>query len=414
MSTDVKSVRKKRNSPGENPSAPAPEGDHRKRRRNRTTQSCLNCHTSKRMCDRKRPCGRCTQLGLTGLCVYEVDDPSQRNDGQDESSQLRKRVAELEGVIRELKNKPHPRWIQSSSTPSEEFEKWHARAQLHPKSGGSSTESHEKSDATKEASKSNSNEEFSSKESAGDPSQQDYCSAFPRSSLPTPALTFDLPSPLSSPQSVIMTPTDEYSHSYSTITNDHQAPGDLEFASMFISYPGLMGCSDSLAQVDRVLRGDSLNDTPHESCLAKQSNIRTSDGHCGCLYEATNYTAILELSLRLRKAADVLSRSSNHRLTSRVCVLSQRITDLDHFAKITLTSMPTTPNESLHSGTSANLATHSAVAPFSVNSCLPAPVPSSTISPQSLHGLRPWDIISSVSDPSCDDSFMSWEPPRRG
>ena len=60
-------------------------GDHRKRRRNRTTQSCMNCHTSKRMvltpttwppsrasslnhstpqCDRKRPCGRCTQLGL--------------------------------------------------------------------------------------------------------------------------------------------------------------------------------------------------------------------------------------------------------------------------------------------------------------------------------------------------------------
>jgi hypothetical protein len=27
----------------------SPDGDHRKRRRNRTTQSCLNCHTSKRM-----------------------------------------------------------------------------------------------------------------------------------------------------------------------------------------------------------------------------------------------------------------------------------------------------------------------------------------------------------------------------
>lgn len=31
------------------PSNPAPPGDHRKRRRNRTTQSCLNCHASKRM-----------------------------------------------------------------------------------------------------------------------------------------------------------------------------------------------------------------------------------------------------------------------------------------------------------------------------------------------------------------------------
>ncbi len=55
-------------------------------RRNRTTQSCLNCHTSKRMvsgtylawrttncshlyqCDRKRPaCARCTQLGLVSV-----------------------------------------------------------------------------------------------------------------------------------------------------------------------------------------------------------------------------------------------------------------------------------------------------------------------------------------------------------
>jgi hypothetical protein len=41
-------------------------------------------------------------LSQTGLCVYEVDDPSQRSDVQDESSRLRQRVAELEGVIREV------------------------------------------------------------------------------------------------------------------------------------------------------------------------------------------------------------------------------------------------------------------------------------------------------------------------
>ncbi|KAH9053282.1 hypothetical protein EDB87DRAFT_244229 [Lactarius vividus] len=52
----------------------------------RTTQSCLNCHTSKRMvypptvsfgliphpsfqCDRKRPCGRCIQLGIVSACT---------------------------------------------------------------------------------------------------------------------------------------------------------------------------------------------------------------------------------------------------------------------------------------------------------------------------------------------------------
>ena len=58
------------------------------RRRNRTTQSCLNCHTSKRkvcsealilyesdlmssvsQCDRKRPCQRCIQLGLASVII---------------------------------------------------------------------------------------------------------------------------------------------------------------------------------------------------------------------------------------------------------------------------------------------------------------------------------------------------------
>jgi hypothetical protein len=63
--------------------------DHRKRKRNRTIRSCVPCHNHKRkvgtytplclikltsQCDRKRPCGRCTALGLTGSCVYEVDE----------------------------------------------------------------------------------------------------------------------------------------------------------------------------------------------------------------------------------------------------------------------------------------------------------------------------------------------------
>ncbi|KAI6044924.1 hypothetical protein EDC04DRAFT_2640703 [Pisolithus marmoratus] len=77
--------------------------DHRKRRRNRTTQSCLNCHTSKRKCDRKRPCQRCIQLGLTGLCVYEIDDPALR-----------------------YVCKPHPRWADASA--GDPSDRWHSRA----------------------------------------------------------------------------------------------------------------------------------------------------------------------------------------------------------------------------------------------------------------------------------------------
>ncbi|KAF7376200.1 hypothetical protein MSAN_00035100 [Mycena sanguinolenta] len=116
--------------------------DHRKRRRNRTTQSCLNCHTTKRMCDRKRPCSRCTQLGLTGLCVYEVDNPSGKSKDQDERSRLQTRIAELEGVIRKLKNKPHPRGgasetnllnsaVRSPASPSPS----NSNAALHPPIG---------------------------------------------------------------------------------------------------------------------------------------------------------------------------------------------------------------------------------------------------------------------------------------
>ncbi|KAF8171556.1 hypothetical protein K438DRAFT_1612962, partial [Mycena galopus ATCC 62051] len=72
--------------------------------RHRTTQSCLNCHTSKRKCDRKRPCQRCVQLGLTGLCVYEIDDPALRDDPTvDENTRLRNRIAELESLVREVR-----------------------------------------------------------------------------------------------------------------------------------------------------------------------------------------------------------------------------------------------------------------------------------------------------------------------
>ncbi|KNZ72030.1 Heme-responsive zinc finger transcription factor HAP1 [Termitomyces sp. J132] len=103
--------------------------DHRKRRRNRTTQSCLNCHTSKRKCDRKRPCQRCIQLGLTGLCVYEIDDPALRDDPSlDENTRLKNRIAELESLVRELRGKPHPRWADSSFRDGDPNEKWHSRA----------------------------------------------------------------------------------------------------------------------------------------------------------------------------------------------------------------------------------------------------------------------------------------------
>ncbi|KAF6747864.1 hypothetical protein DFP72DRAFT_918537, partial [Ephemerocybe angulata] len=98
--------------------------DHRKRRRNRTTQSCLNCHTSKRKCDRKRPCQRCIQLGLTGLCVYEIDDPALRDD----PSELESLVRELRALLTKHQGKPHPRWADTNFRDGDPNEKWHSRA----------------------------------------------------------------------------------------------------------------------------------------------------------------------------------------------------------------------------------------------------------------------------------------------
>ncbi|KZT03745.1 uncharacterized protein LAESUDRAFT_323764 [Laetiporus sulphureus 93-53] len=106
----------------------SPDVDHRRRPRNRPTQSCFNCHTSKRKCDRKRPCSRCIQLGLTGLCVYEIDDPALRdNPNIDENIRLRNRIAELETVLREIRGKPHPRWVEPSYRGGDAREKWHSR-----------------------------------------------------------------------------------------------------------------------------------------------------------------------------------------------------------------------------------------------------------------------------------------------
>ncbi|KAF9227399.1 hypothetical protein BS17DRAFT_775416 [Gyrodon lividus] len=430
MSTEVKAIRKKRTASETIPSNPAPEGDHRKRRRNRTTQSCLNCHTSKRMCDRKRPCGRCTQLGLTGLCVYEVDDPSQRSGAQDESSRLRKRVAELEGVIRELKNKPHPRWVQSGSSPGEEFEKWHARAQSRPASEDSSTESRNQSGPCS-PSPSDVNADSTAEPSGKQPphahnqslQQGNPPSPFPTSSIDSSASNsaapwspyFDILLPLSTPESAIMTPTDEYSRTQVMVAGEQQLSRDLDFASIFMSYPGLMGCDEGRRH--GILPTDALNEQYDDPCLPKHNHGRFVDSHCGCLNEVASYNVVLELSLRLRKAANVLSRSANHRFHSG-CLLHQGIAELDTLATTTLGNMTTSPNDLGHVPTRsrANTAPSGTISQgFPTNGCVPT-ISVPTVSPQPLDGLRPWDIMSSLSDSSsaCDDSFMSWEPSRRG
>ncbi|KAJ7073244.1 hypothetical protein B0H15DRAFT_65404 [Mycena belliarum] len=229
---------------------PTTDGDHRKRRRNRTTQSCLNCHTTKRMCDRKRPCSRCSQLGLSGNCVYEVDDPK-RQAQPDESARLINRIAELEGVIRELKNKPHPRWLAEQDRPA-------FGSDSHP----------------------------SPPSSAGPPTPKAPIWAFPSS------------------------PRNSGSQSPSQITGPTSLYGSDSLESLFSAYTGL---------------------TDH--IVLRRSGI------CGCLNETVCYNVVLELSIRLRKAADVMARSPSHSINSS-CALQSYIMELDTFVKDSLLSVP--------------------------------------------------------------------------
>ena len=53
--------------------------------------------------------------------------------------------------------------------------------------------------------------------------------------------------------------------------------------------------------------------------------------HCGCLNDPATYNAILELSLRLRKAADILGRSTHHAPGTSNCLINQNIVELDRF-----------------------------------------------------------------------------------
>ncbi|KAJ7187842.1 hypothetical protein C8R46DRAFT_1340777 [Mycena filopes] len=283
-------------SPKSKPKVESPtDGDHRKRRRNRTTQACLNCHATKRMCDRKRPCSRCSQLGLTGNCVYEVDDPS-RQGKQDEESRMKSRIAELEGVIREMKNKPHPRWLAEKGS----------------KTTGAAEEIH-----------------FALHASEGYSPPNGLPWAFPAA---PPLANF----PASVP------PTTQFS---------------------FVAHE----------------RRDSV-----ESLLSMCSSEHTIYSRrgspaapCGCLAEAECYNAGLELSIRLRRAAEALARSQSH-ASNPHCALAALVSELDVLVKDSLLN--------------------------AVPGALDPPYPH-------IPAPFPWDLDNMAGTPFYDD-YLSWLPSR--
>ncbi|KAK0241493.1 hypothetical protein EDD85DRAFT_819124 [Armillaria nabsnona] len=362
-------------------SKPDSDVDHRKRRRNRTTQSCLNCHTSKRMCDRKRPaCARCTQLGLTGLCVYEVDDPNQRSDTQDESSRLLKRVAELEGVIRELKNKPHPRWLQPGCQ------------QMAPEAENSSQDPVPHDSTASYSSRPSSSAPMKHPASPTSPTSPTYppTGGLRIDSSPSSQSSCFSASPISTP-SPIATPIDEFSCSPVAIGSSD----GLDLVSMFMSYPDMIPTDDALARQNL----DHLQ--------------KTNSGHCGCLHEGANYRALLELSLRLRKAADVLARSPRHHLGSN-CSLQRRVSELDAHASSSLGDVSCPPDDTDTAVNGCDQPRHSFGTHTNIYDpmTVQAAIPPSAIAPLALHDMRPWDSFVSDMHMAVDDPMMNWEPRR--
>ena len=102
-----------------------------------------------------------------------------------------------------------------------------------------------------------------------------------------------------------------------TVADDQHLTNDVDLAYLFMSYPDLLASDQGPGIVD--------------PCSVKYHHGQILDGHCGCLNEAASYSVVLELSLRLRKAADILSHSANHRFNN-ACPLNQRIVNLDAFA----------------------------------------------------------------------------------
>ncbi|KAI0930417.1 hypothetical protein AcV5_007140 [Taiwanofungus camphoratus] len=373
-----------------------PEDDHRRKRRNRTTQSCLNCHTSKRMCDRKRPCGRCIQLGLTGLCVYEVDDPKRSNDSEDEKSRLQKRVAELESVIRELKNKPHPRWVHlesithDSPTPGDKTQAEALVKDTQPQHGSPKPDSRNPRGST-------------SNHLAATNAASSRLSPSP--SVPESPSPIDTPSP----QSFV-------DMQFPATLEQAGVEPDFDLAAVFSAYQTeQMGMHSSLF-------ADTFNLPTHTNGACNDS---FHADHCGCLNDPANYNVILELSLRLRKAADILGRSFKHGSSASSCALNRRIVELDRFTTTALGNIHALPESfSSYSGPDCLPIPTASLLGMSANASLPsnfyettaaaAPASGPTLSPLSLQTLRTCDLEMSTAYPSppWEDSFMSWAPRR--
>lgn len=216
-------------------------------------------------------------------------------------------------IAAQLKNKPHPRWVQSTTASAAELEKWASRSHLRASSEGSQDQS--TSNAPSPPSSLSDKSEISSP-SACSTRSSSLAKTYPPTILLSTGDRRLSQAASSSPSPALVTPTDEYARSHVSIAEPSQ---DYDLSSIFLTYPGLMNCDTA-----------SFGTLSKEPLSGDSCFLKPSMGHCGCLHETSSYNVLLELSLRLRKAADVLARSASHQLGQQ-CPLNQRIAELDIF-----------------------------------------------------------------------------------
>ncbi|KAE9394880.1 hypothetical protein BT96DRAFT_169101 [Gymnopus androsaceus JB14] len=256
------------------------------------------------------------KLGLTGHCVYEVDESSQRLNTQGLSS-LRNRVAELEGEIGELKEKQQHRSQSEHPGQQDVADLLNINAVNCPSSASALPSLRDLSDLTS-------------------PSVPYYSMAMPSSPSSTSHLDF-ISALTQDPHFGGCGDDVEMHHeldSISPVSSRHCNPsstsstGHLDFISALSHDPHFVGYGDNV----EMHQLDSTSPESSHHCKPIQGIEQ-----CSCVQDARNYQAMLELSVRLRKAVAILARYPHHQ-AGRYCPLNRTLVELDTLTADSLSS----------------------------------------------------------------------------
>ncbi len=219
-----------------------------------------------------------------------------------------------------MKNKPHPRWVQSGINDANE-----KNSSAGAKSSIPSSPRPQKCsspDGSNSSSPSTSSLHLLPPTSSS--SRMSPLDTTMSGSSSSSSSSYNSPSPLDTPSPLTLTPVE--------VAGD----GGYDLASLLsscYSEGGLEGALESI--FDGFIQTDGLSSlSGPDPCLMHHDHTHI-DGHCGCLGDASSYNVVLELSLRLRRAAETLGHFSKHQSSSS-CPIHQRIADLDRYTTYVL------------------------------------------------------------------------------